>query len=327
MGESCSLEIVDLHGNRIQGRLPRSLASCKSLLHLDVGRNKFVDVFPSWLGNLPYLWLLILRSNQFYGPLTVPGGNNHSVANGFFSCLQIIDRAGNNFNGGLPWELFKLFMSMIRPQLHIFGMYSGDNNSYSSHFPYPVTVEVAMKQLYLSVIKIPSDLVVIDLSDNKFSGSIPKTIGNLTALHILNLSHNALSGNIPAEFGQLSKIESLDLSWNYLTRSIPPAMASLTNLEVLNFSYNDLRGSIPTGRQFSTFPSSSFQGGKQGLYGCPLPVRCNLTQAPSGPSAPASATATNYSFEAVILWLFVGSGYGVGIAVSIVLQMTCCAGI
>ena len=144
-------------------------------------------------------------------------------------------------------------------------------------------------------------------------------------IHILNLSHNAFSGNIPAKFGRLSNVESLDLSWNHLTQCIPPAMASLTNLEVLNLSYNDPSGSIPSGRQFSTCPCSSFQGGNLGLYGCRLPVRCNLTQPPSGrASAPASTTATNQSFEVVMLWLFVGSGYGIDIAVSIVLHMTCC---
>jgi hypothetical protein len=133
-----------------------------------------------------------------------------------------------------------------------------------------------------------------------------------------------LSKNIPGEFGQLSNVESLDLSWNNLTGIIPPAMASLTKIKVLNLSYNDLSGIMPSGRQFFMFPSSSFRGGNQGPYGCPLPVWCNLTQAPSGASTPASATAaTNHSFEAFIVWLFVGSGYGVGIAVSIALQMTC----
>ncbi|CAL4900631.1 unnamed protein product [Urochloa decumbens] len=329
MGESCYLVVIDLHGNQIQGRLPRSLASCIFLQELDIGGNKFVDVFPSWLGNNPILRLLILRSNKFYGPLSIPDGKkNHVVATGYFSGIQIMDLAENSFNGVLPTGLFDAFKAMRMVWVDYL-LDSGllERDAYFSGLPYSASVDVAMKQQYMRNINVPTDLAVIDLSDNRFSGSIPKAIGNLVDLHALNLSHNAFSGNIPAEFGRLSNVESLDLSWNHLTGSIPPAMASLTSLEVLNLSYNDLSGSIPSGRQFSTFPSSSFQGGNQGLYGCPLPVRCNLTRPPSGASAPAPpalATATNQSFEAVILWLFVGSGYGVGIAVSIVLQMTCC---
>ncbi|XP_066341487.1 receptor-like protein 11 [Miscanthus floridulus] len=150
-GESCSLEVIDLHGNQIQGRLPRSLASCKSLRHLDVVMNKFVDVFPSWLGNLPYLWLLILRSNQFYGPLTMPGGNkNHSVANGFFSSLQIVDLARNRFNGALPSEFFNVLKSMIRPQMNPDNIDMGDYSDVADfHLP-PAEVQVSTKQLYLT---------------------------------------------------------------------------------------------------------------------------------------------------------------------------------
>jgi hypothetical protein len=48
----------------------------------------------------------------------MPGGNNHSVENiSYFSSLQIIDLAGNSFNGALHWELFSVFKSMIRPQM------------------------------------------------------------------------------------------------------------------------------------------------------------------------------------------------------------------
>ncbi|KAJ1275043.1 hypothetical protein BS78_05G106500 [Paspalum vaginatum] len=332
MGQPCYLTIIDLHGNHIEGRLPRSLASCEFLQALDVGGNKFVDVFPSWLGNLQYLQLLILRSNKFYGQLSIPIEKNHSAATGYFSDLQIIDLAGNSFNGALPWEIFNAFKSMVWPQNSTDSFFGTLGNQYMSDtldFPYSSPIEVAMKQRYLTVPKVLKDLVVIDLSNNRFTGSIPKTIGNLVSLIVLNMSNNALDGNIPGELSQLSKVESLDLSWNHLTGNIPEALASLTNLAVLNLSYNDLSGRIPTGSQFSTFTASSFQGGNQGLYGCPLPVRCNLTDPSSSgnkdrPPSQHGASAAEHRFEVVILCIFVGSGYGVGIAMAIVLQMACC---
>ena len=118
--------------------------------------------------------------------------------------------------------------------------------------------------------EIQSDFVLIDLSGNRFHGSIPITIGNLGALHVLNMSGNASTGEIPHELGNLVRLESLDLSWNRLSGAIPEELAaSLTSLEWQNLSYNTLSGRIPSGPQFSTFPSSSFQG-NEGLYGCPF---------------------------------------------------------
>jgi hypothetical protein len=49
-----------------------------------------------------------------------------------------------------------------------------------------------MKQQYMKMLLTSSDKVMIDLSNNRFSGPIPKTVGNLTALVMLNMSRNAL---------------------------------------------------------------------------------------------------------------------------------------
>lgn len=340
---SCQLKLVDLHGNRVQGRLPRSLANCKHLQDLDVGRNNFTDSFPSWLGNLSYLRLLVLRSNKFYGPVSIVDHmNHHSTTGGYFSSLQIIDLAGNGFTGVLSGEVFDSFKSMVRGSNRSTGdeqesrWLGEDGVSTYNKVPvvllddwessYQVAVEVAMKQQYMRVSKIFTDLVVIDLSDNSFTGSIPSTIGNLTSLLVLNMSHNALTGQIPGELGRLVQIESLDLSWNRLTGEIPRQLAALTGLEWLNLSYNDLSGSIPSGSQFSTFTSSSFQGGNRGLYGCPLPVRCNLTPGtkvlPPPQQVPDGASA-DHRFYLIVLLLLVGSGYGVGFALALVLHVHC----
>lgn len=159
MGESCYLGVIDLHGNQIHGRLPRSLGSCNLLEELDIGGNKFVDVFPSWLGNNPVLRLLILRSNNFYGPLSIPDGNNHAdvVATGYFSGIQIIDLAENSFSGVLPTELFKAKHTVCCNYWLDFGISKGDRYFYSFPFHYPAAVNVAMKQQYLRNIKFPSD--------------------------------------------------------------------------------------------------------------------------------------------------------------------------
>ncbi|KAF8692196.1 hypothetical protein HU200_039799 [Digitaria exilis] len=140
------------------------------------------------------------------------------------------------------------------------------------------------------------------------------------------MSHNAFTGEIPGELGSLVQIESLDLSWNRLTGEIPRQLAAaLTALEWLNLSYNDLSGSIPSGSQFSTLTSSSFQGGNPGLYGCPLPVRCNLTQAlPQQVPLDGGASSADHRFYLIVLLLLVGSGYGVGFALALVMHVHYC---
>ncbi|KAK3164370.1 hypothetical protein QOZ80_1AG0016730 [Eleusine coracana subsp. coracana] len=312
MDKFCGLTLVDLHGNQFEGPLPRTLVNCTELQFLDVGGNNFVDVFPTWLGNLRDLRILVLRSNKFYGPLSMPLalGRNHTTTSGYFPSLQVIDLAGNSFTGVIPSELFDSFMSMVRGPLH--NTRSGYNYSTlyvdSATSTYGVEVEVALKQQYMKMLKVFSDLVVIDLSNNRFSGPIPNTVGNLMALVVLNMSHNAFTGGIPGELGRLAQIESLDLSWNNFTGEIPRELLALTALEWLNLSHNGLSGSIPLGGQLSTFPSSSFQGNR-GLYGCPLLVRCNLTQPPPGtnilPPLQVPDESAGHRFELIVLWLLV----------------------
>jgi len=88
-------------------------------------------------------------------------------------------------------------------------------------------------------------LVVLDLSGNYFSGSIPAAWGGFSSLTQLILDHSELSGSIPPELGNISTLEWLDLYDNYLTGSIPASLGSPPFLRFINLSVNDLTGSIP----------------------------------------------------------------------------------
>jgi hypothetical protein len=303
--------------------MPRPLTNCQGLEFLDVSKNSIVDSFPFWLGELHDLFVLVLRTNLLHGTLLNLKEKENLTIN-HFQNLQIIDLAQNNFDGALPENLFKNSRPMTNPT--IIGESTLAVGIPRTESVYQVMVEIAMKEVYINVPKVLLDLVVIDLSENRFSGLIPEKYGNLTALHVLNMSHNALTGEIPHELSHLTRLESLDLSWNMLYGEIPPELAiSLTSLEWLNLSYNNLSGRIPSGPQFSTFPSSTFQGNKR-LYGCPLPVQCNLmtgpppSKAPATTSMPPSSVSKSKSdkFEVIMLFLFIGSGVGVGFAATIV---------
>ncbi|XWS67913.1 hypothetical protein CRYUN_Cryun04dG0045600 [Craigia yunnanensis] len=89
------------------------------------------------------------------------------------------------------------------------------------------------------------DLRSCNVTDNRLTGQIPSTLGQLLSLLVLDLSKNLLTGSIPSSFGSLRDLTSLDISSNNLTGSIPPGIGALSNLRSLNFSNNSLTSSIP----------------------------------------------------------------------------------
>ncbi|HET7117907.1 MAG TPA: T9SS type A sorting domain-containing protein, partial [Hanamia sp.] len=91
-----------------------------------------------------------------------------------------------------------------------------------------------------------SNLQVLQLFGNKLSDTIPASIGNLTRLRLLNLNNNQLRGSIPASIGNLSNLQELELYQNLLSGSIPVTIGNLTNLQNLYLYANQLSGSIPS---------------------------------------------------------------------------------
>ena len=136
-----------------------------------------------------------------------------------------------------------------------------------------------------------TDIHVLDLGHNNFSGSIPTCLGRLDGykylyknvlpldkhsylehmdlvakgrqldygdpiLNTIDLSENPLSGEIPIEITNLSALHTLNLSLNQLTGKMPENIGDLQYLETLDLSYNHLSGPIPQGMTSITMLSS-----------------------------------------------------------------------
>jgi len=162
--EGCMLETIDFSHNYISGKLPRSLSNCRDLGLLDISDNQIADSFPSWLGILPKLQVLVLRSNQFSG-LTTDLQDNDQISNRF-SNLQMLDLASNQFSGNLPKEWFNELESMKE-----------NGNDGKQVVGHQINVEVGLYRDDITVTYIGSDLIftkilttfkVIDLSNNSF---------------------------------------------------------------------------------------------------------------------------------------------------------------
>ncbi|KAF3457076.1 hypothetical protein FNV43_RR01733 [Rhamnella rubrinervis] len=307
-----NLRMIDLSNNQFQGRLPQMLADCTMLEVLSLGNNRLNDVFPSWLGTLPKLRLLVLRSNSLHGVI-VRKQNDRKPE--FFSSLHVFDISNNSFTGPLPSEYFKKWNGM---KVKDYGKssYLVANFSNEIYFISDLAYSITIKNKGIDILygKIQEALSVIDLSCNRFEGSISDSLGNLQGLQVLNLSNNMLTGSIPSSLGSITELESLDLSHNVLSGQIPPQLAQLTFLAVFVVSHNRLTGHILQGNQFNTFGITSYEG-NLGLCGHPLPKECGEDSSP--PSGFVDEHQNSESpFE--FYWMTIVPGYVCGLVIGVV---------
>ncbi|CDY53034.1 BnaCnng24060D [Brassica napus] len=254
---------LDLGYNRLSGGLPKSLINCTRLQFLNVEENRISDTFPFWLRVLPNLEILVLRSNEFHGPIS-----SFSLPK-----LRIFDISRNKFTGVLQSDFFAGWGAMSLPVVYFEGdsqyRFSGVGKPY-----YHASVALTNKGSNMKLVGSGFTIYkTIDISGNRFQGGIPESIGLLKELIVLNMSNNAFTGRIPPSLSNITSLQSLDLSQNQLSGKIPPEIGKLTFLAWMNFSYNRLEGPIPQGTQIQSHNISSFAEYPE-LCGVPLQKTC-----------------------------------------------------
>nr|XP_048335163.1 receptor-like protein 43 [Ziziphus jujuba var. spinosa] len=166
-----SLRNLNLNGNQLERSLSQSLLHCKNLEVLDIGNNKISGTFPYWLGSLPMLQVLILRSNRFHGSILSSLKSKLP-----FRRLRIMDISDNECSGNLPSKYFQSFMAMMDAQT--------EQMKYMGEDYYKDSVVVTIKGIFFELVKIQTIFTTIDLSKNNFEGEIPELIGKLKSLKV-----------------------------------------------------------------------------------------------------------------------------------------------
>ncbi|KAK1310906.1 hypothetical protein QJS10_CPA08g01185 [Acorus calamus] len=102
-----------------------------------------------------------------------------------------------------------------------------------------------------SPVPIPTSLNLglreLRLSNNYFSGSLPKQLFSCSNLTILDLSSNSLSVPIPHQFASFSALDTLLILSNSFSGAIPPSVLALKSLSRFEADQNDFTGPIPIG--------------------------------------------------------------------------------
>ncbi|KAH7867117.1 hypothetical protein Vadar_029028 [Vaccinium darrowii] len=83
------------------------------------------------------------------------------------------------------------------------------------------------------------------LTDTRFSGDLPQSIGNLMELRRIEIPRCYFSGPIPSSLANLSHLVYLDFSSNNFSGPIPSFQIS-KNLTYIDLSYNTLTGVVPS---------------------------------------------------------------------------------
>ncbi|XP_021991103.1 receptor-like protein 7 [Helianthus annuus] len=308
------LKTIDLSENQFTGQVSKSLANCTNLEFLSLADNSFEDVFPLWLGTLPKLQVVILRSNKFYGEI-----QGLTTISSQFSKLRIIDISNNAFSGQLPDKAFHTWNAMKSAFIHeSYVMISQIPFDNVKPFEFPYSMTLTNKGVKREYTKILNIFTAIDLSCNKFDGHIPQSLQDLHGLQSLNLSNNHFTGHFLPSLGYLKNLESLDLSQNELSGQIPQQLLQLGFLAILNVSFNNLDGHIPQGKQFNTFDNNSYLGNPQ-LCGKPLSKECEKSKAPSILPPTSSNEYESLLPSDKIDWMVILLGVGSGLVVGIII--------
>ncbi|KAM4076050.1 hypothetical protein ACJW30_12G035300 [Castanea mollissima] len=113
-----------------------------------------------------------------------------------------------------------------------------------------------------------SNLEILDLSYNDFTGSISPYIGALSSLKAISLSYNHLNGTLPTQdLCGLKKLEELDFAANEFEGSLPLCLNNLTSLKLFDICRNLFSGIVPsssissmTSLEYIDLSKNSFEG-------------------------------------------------------------------
>ncbi|KAF7825814.1 putative LRR receptor-like serine/threonine-protein kinase [Senna tora] len=265
-----SLEQLSMAYNNLEGSIPEEIEHLKNLIFFSIPVNRFSGALPSSLYNMSSLTRLSLAANHL---------NGTRLPNNMFSTLSNLQEfyiGGNQISSSIPTSIsnsssLRLFdisenycvgkvpslgnlkdLEMLNLAINSLG------SSSSSDLDFITSLEncTQLKILGLdhnkfggslpnSIANLSTQLIQLFLGGNQFYGTIPTTLGKYTKLVALGLESNQFTGTIPATFGEFYQMQSMTLGENQLNGEIPSSLGNLSELVELYFSENKLEGKIP----------------------------------------------------------------------------------
>ncbi|XP_074279767.1 uncharacterized protein LOC141605045 [Silene latifolia] len=237
-----SLLLISADENSFIGTIPNSIGRMQNLIFLEVGENQLSGTLPTSLFNLSSLKLFDFDTNQLHGELPPDVGVN-------IPGLKYFNIQGNNFTGLIPIT----FQNLTALEVFDFSYnnFVGNVPSYFENFHNLSILNLGGNFLegdinFIDTLVNCSQLRILNLGPNHFSGILPKSVANLsTSLQVFTIQNTLISGKIPEGITNLNNLEQLWMGNCKLTGSIPQNFGKLYKLEILYLHSNNLKGKIP----------------------------------------------------------------------------------
>ncbi|KAF3437545.1 hypothetical protein FNV43_RR20299 [Rhamnella rubrinervis] len=250
------LEEIRLSSCKLGPQFPEWLQTQNNYIHLDISNTKISDPIPSWFWNLATnSTFLNVSNNQIRGAIA-----NSTVEWNYYK--EEIDLSSNQLEGPVCRRITIVLKNCT--ELEVLDV--GENKLWGS---IPTWIGERLE-----------NLVVLSLRSNHFNGSIPVNLCHLQHLQLLDLSINDVSGSMPKCVGNFSAMRersnentSTTIEYDYVNpstpstqngfsythavqghrcimqhaeREIPREITELIGLVSLNLSRNNLSGQIPS---------------------------------------------------------------------------------
>ncbi|KAK8617200.1 hypothetical protein V6N13_080118 [Hibiscus sabdariffa] len=99
---------------------------------------------------------------------------------------------------------------------------------------------------FLASLANSPQLEVFSVAENRLTGNLPSSIGNLSRqLSLLVMNNNFFEGTLPGEISNLVNVTLIAFEHNSLTGTIPPSIGTLPNLQYIFLHENRFSGKIP----------------------------------------------------------------------------------
>nr|KJB17044.1 hypothetical protein B456_002G262400 [Gossypium raimondii] len=203
-----SVEILDLHGNQLQGEIP----ILSNAAYLDYSNNNFNSVLPAQIGDsLQYAFFFSLSNNNIQG--SIP----ESICNSKY--LEVLDLSNNSLSGPIPQCLFQMNRSL--------GVLNLRRNNLSG-----IISDTSSKSCQLQT---------LNLNQNRLEGKVPNSLVNCKMVKLLDIGNNHINDSFPCHLKNIATLRVVVLRSNKFNGYIdcPGNNSGWKMLQILNLASNN----------------------------------------------------------------------------------------